>query len=100
MKFFLAALGIAFSLLIVWAASLQPLGESITYIVANPWGVVTLADLYLGFVLFVLFVFKTSTNHVKAIAWSIALLVLGNVIAVIYLILYLKHMNQTSESEI
>jgi len=100
MKVFLALLGIGFTGLIFWALSIKPLGESLEYIAADPWGVVTLADLYLGFILFMFFIFKTSISKIKAVVWSASLLVLGNVIAVIYLILYLNQVVKRKESKI
>ena len=93
MKYFLGALGLGFTLLIFWAMSENPMNESFNIIISDPWGIVTLADLYLGFVLFIVFIFKTSKSLLKATVWSLLLLVLGNVVAVVYAIKYLSHLD-------
>lgn len=90
MKFILGVLGALFTGLIVWAFSQKPLGESADLLLKDPWGIVTLADLYLGFFLVILFIFYTCKNKGAALLWSGTLLVLGNVVSVIYIICYLS----------
>jgi multisubunit Na+/H+ antiporter MnhG subunit len=52
----------------------------------NPWGIMTLVDLYIGLALFACFIWANETDRVRAVCWILALLVLGNLIALIYLL--------------
>lgn len=81
------ALGVGFAALIVWASMNANFGESFTAIAADPWGIVSLADLYLGFLIFAVFVFLVDGARPASFAWVIALMFLGNVLAVIWLVL-------------
>lgn len=42
-----------------------------------PWGIVSLVDLYTGFILFSLWIFYREENLLAAILWTIAMMVLG-----------------------
>jgi hypothetical protein len=98
MRYLLGVLGLALTGSILWAMSLKPMGESFSTLISDPWMIVTLGDLYLGLIIFILFIFKTSKNYLQATAWSISLLVLGNVVSVVYVIQYLTvKKNQESE---
>ena len=90
LKVVLIFLGVVFISLIFWAMGMKPLSESADLLLKDPWGIVTLADLYLGFFIFILFIFKSASNKAYALLWSISLLVLGNIISVIYLICFLS----------
>jgi hypothetical protein len=52
-----AGLGRRLAALIVWASMNANFGESFSAITADPWGIVSLVDLYLGFLIFAAFVF-------------------------------------------
>jgi hypothetical protein len=76
--------GLALLGLILWAvfylADLHgTLFDQAGVIVSLPWGVVTLADLYIGFVLFAVLVFLTERSWLLALAWAAPIFVLGNV---------------------
>lgn len=62
----------------------------------SPWGQMTLIDLYSGFVLFALFIYSQERFKAKAVAWIVALMLLGNLIACLYLLLWLKKFNAGS----
>lgn len=81
------ALGIGLAALIVWASFNANFGQSFSAIVADPWGVVSLADLYLGFFIFAAFVFLVDGARPTSFVWVIALMFLGNVLAVVWLVL-------------
>ncbi|MEO0382841.1 MAG: hypothetical protein AAF234_04740 [Pseudomonadota bacterium] len=82
-----AVLGLGLAALIVWASFSANFGQSFGAIVADPWGVVSLADLYLGFFIFAAFVFLVDGVRPASFAWVIALMFLGNVLAVVWLVL-------------
>lgn len=70
---------LALTLLIVWAMLRADLWESIRRTVADPWGVVMLADLYVGFVFTGLIVAAVENWRPRAFLWMAASFVLGNV---------------------
>lgn len=87
-------LGLALLGLITWAifakadlhGSFLEQGAVLTTL---PWGVVTLADLYLGFFLFAVIVFLTEKSWLLAAVWALPIFVLGNVWAALWLVIRL-----------
>lgn len=53
-------------------------------ILNNPWGIVSLVDLYVGFILFALWIAFRENSMTKAIIWIILLMVLGFFIGALY----------------
>jgi len=86
-RFLFAALGVGLAVLIVWASLNANFGQSFGAIISDPWGVVSLADLYVGFFIFAAFVFLVDGVRPASFAWVIALMFLGNVLAVAWLVL-------------
>ena len=84
-----AVLAAGFAVLIVWAALTADFAASFAIITADPWGVVSLADLYLGFVLFAAIIVAVDGARAASIGWVVALMVLGNLVAAVWLILRL-----------
>lgn len=95
-----AAIGIlALALLAlgVWAGfALQDLHGSIwdqyAVLTTLPWGVATLADLTVGFILFAVLVFLTERSWLVALLWAFPVLLLGNVWAAIWFVMRLPHL--------
>ena len=56
-------------------------------LLANPWGQITLADFYLGVLVFALIILHFEPSPLRAGAWVLALACLGNPIAVLWLVL-------------
>jgi hypothetical protein len=88
--FSLALLLVLFHALIFWAFQEQSFSEGVSHITAKPWGLVTLADLYLGFFIFSIFIFLTQKSFLKSVLWCLALVCLGNGIALLYIMLIMK----------
>jgi hypothetical protein len=63
--------------------------DQVGVVTTLPWGIVTLADLYLGFVLFAVIVFIAERSWLSATLWSLPLLFLGNIWAALWLVLRL-----------
>ncbi len=80
-------LGLGLAALILWASMTADLFESFAAIAADPWGIVALADLYIGFFIFAAFVFLVDGPRPLSFVWVIALMALGNVLSVIWLVL-------------
>lgn len=70
---------------IIWAFGLAPFWPSVAAITANPWGIVTLVDLYLGFFIFAIVIARFEPSRPLAIG-SIALMpFLGNIVPLAWL---------------
>lgn len=55
-----------------------------------PWGIVTLVDVYVGFILFAMWVVYREASLPAKVTWVVALMVLGNLIAALYVLLALN----------
>jgi hypothetical protein len=59
---------------------------------AMPWGVVSLVDLYVGFLLFATLVFLTERSWVVAALWAIPVFIVGNFWAALWFVIRLPHL--------
>jgi hypothetical protein len=62
-------------------------------IVANPWGIVSLVDLYTGFALFGSWIYYREANKLLALVWIAILMVLGFWLASLYVLIQLYKSN-------
>ena len=64
---------------IAWAisATTGSFGEQITWLLSNPWGVVSLVDLYVGFTVFSMWIWFREGSKVAAAAWTVAMMTTG-----------------------
>jgi hypothetical protein len=74
---------------ILWAAIAGDFSEEGAQIVALPWGVVSLVDLYSGFALIIVWFFFREDSWVFALIWSVLLLVMGNLCFCVYVFVQL-----------
>ncbi len=58
-------------------------------LLANPWGIVSLVDLYVGFALFSLWIAFREKHRYAAVIWIILMMVLGFFTASVYVLLAL-----------
>lgn len=84
-----AVLGLGLGAMIIWASFSADIAQSFSDIVADPWGAVAMADLYLGFFIFAAFLFLVDGVKLASFVWVAALMVLGNVLAILWLVLRL-----------
>lgn len=84
---------IALAVSIVWASMTagQSLSEAVGWLVSEPWGVVSLIDLYLGFVLLAILIWVFEPNKLIALAFILPLPVLGNVWSAVWVAWRLGH---------
>lgn len=73
-------------ILFIWAGRLQGFTDGVRAIIREPWAVVTLCDLYIGLILIACWIFWIERSRGVAAAWTIALLLLGNFAALLYLL--------------
>ena len=74
---------VSMAIVIIWAQSEVPIFQS--PIPELPWGIVSLVDLYAGFIFVCLWMFyKEKTKH--AVIWTLFMLTLGNLTTAIYVL--------------
>lgn len=78
--------GVILLIAIIWAmlTAGQSLTEAIAWLTSEPWGVVSLIDLYLGFFLIAVLIWVLEPNKTIALAFILPLPVLGNVWAAVW----------------
>ena len=82
-----AILGIiAMSAALIYGFSFGNFFEDGALIVANPWGIVSLVDLYTGFTIFGLWIYYRESNKLLALVYIVALMILGFWLASVYLL--------------
>jgi len=89
--------GLALLGLVIWAAVAMPdlhgsFFDQLAVLTTLPWGVATLADLYVGFLFFAVLVFLTERSWVVAALWAVPVFVLGNIWAALWLVIRLPHL--------
>lgn len=77
---------LTFLVSMIWAAQASPFLEACSNIWAEPWGRIMLADLYIGFALFALWIGWRERSTLRGAVWFVVLCVLGNLAALGYLI--------------
>jgi hypothetical protein len=58
-------------------------------LVRMPWGIISLIDVYTGFILFCCWVVFREKSLLRAVAWTVAVMILGNFITSLYVLLAL-----------
>lgn len=75
----------AFAALVVWAIGAASLSASFAAMAADPWGIVTLADLYLGFLAMAVVIAMTEERRAVAVVTVAAMALLGNLVTLAWL---------------
>lgn len=65
-------------------------GAAGTFFFNDPWGIVSLVDVYVGFIFFSVWVIYREKNLLAALLWVISIMVLGNFPAGVYAFLALQ----------
>jgi hypothetical protein len=90
----IALLGlIAMSAALVYGFTIGDFFADGALIVANPWGIVSLVDLYTGFALFGAWIYYREANKLIALVWIAILMVLGFWLASLYVLIELYKSN-------
>ncbi len=58
-------------------------------LLANPWGIVSVVDLYVGFIIFSMWIAFREKNTFLAVIWIILMMVFGFLTACVYILLTL-----------
>lgn len=70
---------------IVWAIPKEPFSTGLRRIVDQPWGLVTLVDLYLGLAVIGVWILFLQRGVWRSLPWWIALACLGNLATLVFL---------------
>ena len=87
MRPLIALLGLGLIAVLGWAGMQGGGDVAMHFLTATPWGIATTADLYLGFTLFGVLVWRLEGAAAPALAWWFATLVLGNLVPALYFVL-------------
>lgn len=82
----LAAAGLALLASIIWASQSAHIGASFSDMIADPWGVVALIDLYVGFLFLAVIIWLFERNKLVALLFIAPLPLLGNVWAAVWIV--------------
>lgn len=90
-------LGLALLGVVLWAAFALgdlhgSLADQLAVLSTLPWGVATLADLYVGFLLFAILVFLTERSWLVALLWAAPVFVIGNIWTALWFVIRLPHL--------
>ncbi len=86
-RIIIGLLGLVLTASIFWAGSKADIVRSFGQITADPWGVVTLIDLYLGFVIAAVVIFIGEGRRMAALLWIIPVFFLGNVVVALWFVI-------------
>jgi len=91
LRLFYIVCAFAFSASVFWALSAEPRGtmDVLAAMIADPWTLVTLLDLYLGFLIIAAVIFFFEPSRWAAILWAAPIFFLGNIWTVLWLIVRL-----------
>lgn len=81
---------IAMSVAILYAFIAGDFPSEGAWIISHPWGIVSLVDLYVGFILFSMWIVYREKSLVARIIWIILMMTLGNWTAALYILLALN----------
>ena len=87
MRIVLGLFGMCFAALILWAVAMGNFGQSGRFLTTDPWGIVTLSDLYLGLVLSGVIIALFERRPLRAILWCLPLPFLGNLWTVVWFVM-------------
>lgn len=86
----IAAVGlVAMTVAIGYAFVAGDFGIEGAWLTSHPWGIVSLVDLYVGFVLFSLWIIYRERSPLVAGVWVVLMMVLGNWTAALYVLIAL-----------
>ena len=80
------------TILIAWAAMNANFLDSFGRITADPWGLVTLADLYLGFLILSVVIWLCEPDWRVALLWIVPIYFLGNIVTALWLMVKLPEL--------
>ena len=87
----LSALGVlAMTAVLIYGFTVGDFGRDGSELLQNPWGVVSMVDLYTGFILFSAWIVYREKSFVRSLIWVVLMMVLGFFTASLYAYLALN----------
>lgn len=80
LRVLMAVLGIAFFASFFWAAPQKGFWDSVDNLTGDPWGIVTILDLYLGFIFAAIVIWYAEGRKLISLLWIVPIFFLGNLI--------------------
>jgi hypothetical protein len=80
---------LAMAAALVYGFVVGDFGGEGSVLLAMPWGIVSLVDVYVGFALFSCWIAYRETSLVRALVWIVMVMVLGNLTASLYVLVAL-----------
>ncbi len=84
---------IAMTAVLIYGFAVGDFGSDSAKLLRNPWGVVSMVDLYTGFILFSAWIVFREKSIGRAIIWAALMMVLGFFTASVYVFLALHSSN-------
>ena len=85
-----AALGaLAMAAILIYGFTVGDFGGEGQVLLSMPWGIVSLVDVYVGFILFSGWIVYREKSPLRSAIWVIAVMVLGNLTASLYALIAL-----------
>ena len=85
-----AALGaLAMAGILIYGFTVGDFGGEGAVLLSMPWGIVSLVDVYVGFILFSCWIAYREKSVVRSIVWIVMVMVLGNLTASLYALIAL-----------
>lgn len=80
---------LAMTAVLVYGFTVGDFGADGAAILANPWGIVSLVDLYVGFALFSFWIVYRENSWPRAVVWVVLMMILGFFTGALYTLLAL-----------
>ncbi len=93
-----AAFGVVLLAAIIWAAADSTVVDGLRYLAGDRWGIVTLLDVYAGALVVAMLMWLCERRLITWIIWVLALLCLGHLVSVLYVLLLTWRRRQAFES--
>jgi hypothetical protein len=78
---------LAMTFILIYAFAFGNFANEGAWIISNPWGIVSLVDLYVGFAIFSMWIVYREKSLAIAAVWVVLMMVLGNWTAALYVLL-------------
>ena len=86
-RFISTLAGVLLLLAIVWAIGVGDFAGEGAQLLSMPWGIVTLVDLYAGFILTACIIWVVEPRKLTALLWALPIFFLGNIVSALWLVL-------------
>lgn len=80
---------LAMSAVLIFAFTTGNFGTDGAKILANPWGIVSLVDLYVGFIIFSIWIVFREKSWLSALIWVVLMMVMGFWTGALYMLIAL-----------